>query len=64
MFLTAEKVPYSSVVGQSIMLKDEKGAVVCQLTIQLTIMNMRKDLDYETIAGDIATLICLHFNTP
>jgi hypothetical protein len=58
MFLTAKKIPYSSVVGQSIALLDEKGAVVCQLAI----MNMRKDLDYKTVAEDIATLICLHFN--
>jgi hypothetical protein len=57
MFLTAEKVPYSSVVGQSIVLKDENGVVVCQLAI----MNMRKDLDYQSVAEDIATLICMHF---
>lgn len=58
MFLTAKKAPYSSVVGQSVALLDETGAVVCQLAI----MNMRKDLDYKEVAGDIATLICLHFN--
>ena len=60
MWLSAEKVPFSSVVGQSILLKDEKGAAVCQLAI----MNMRPDLDYKSVAGDIATLICLHFNEP
>jgi uncharacterized protein YhfF len=58
MFLTARKTPYSSVVGQAVVLLDQNGAVVCQLAI----MNVRKDLDYETVAGDIASLICLHFN--
>jgi uncharacterized protein YhfF len=60
MFLTAKKVPYSSVVGQTVTLHDEKGAAVCQLAI----MNVRIDLDYKSVAEDIATLICLHFNTP
>lgn len=60
MFLTAKKVPYSSVIGQSLLLKDEHGKIVCQLSIH----SMRPELDYETTAKDIAELICLHFNTP
>ena len=58
MFLTAKKIPYSSIVGQSVALLDEKGAVVCQLAI----MNVQKGLDPKKISDDIATLICLHFN--
>ena len=59
MWLKATKVPWSSVVGQAVTLHDEAGAVVCQLAIH----NVRPGLDPKSTAEDIATLICLHFNT-
>jgi hypothetical protein len=60
MWLRAEKTPWSSVVGQGVVLIDEHGAVACQLAI----LNVRKDLDPKEFADDVATLICLHFNEP
>lgn len=58
MIISARKVPYSSTVGQAVLIVDEAGSVVCQLAI----MNVRKDLDYRSVAENVATLICLHFN--
>lgn len=54
MFLTAKKVPYSSTVGQSVLLLDEGGEAVCQLALI--------GVKSKELASDIADLICLHFN--
>ncbi len=62
MFLTAKKVPYSSTVGQSVLLLDENGRVVCQLAL-LNVNASWCGQPARELASDIAELICLHFNT-
>jgi hypothetical protein len=58
MKLTAKKVPYSSVVGQSVMLQDETGRVVCQLAILSPI----GEGDYRTVSGKYADAVCEAFD--
>lgn len=60
MFLTAKKVQYSSIVGQTVLLLDENGRSVCQLAL----LNVNESSGQTTreLASDIADLICLHFN--
>jgi hypothetical protein len=54
-----KKVPYSSVVGQSILVTDEHGTVVCQLSM----LNLPMKWDYTTMAPKIADMIVLQFNS-
>ena len=56
--LTAQKVPFSSIVGQVVTLHDPSGAVVCQLGIH----GVRMDLDYRETAEAVADALCDAFN--
>lgn len=58
MWLQAKKTAWSSQVGQGVALLDETGAVACLISIH----SVRIGLDPKEFAGDVATLICLHFN--
>lgn len=49
----AQPVPYSSVVGQGIMLTDESGAVVAQLSIMVP----NPEHDYRQIADEVTKAI-------
>lgn len=57
---TAKKVPYSSVVGQSIMVVDETGAAA----FQLAILNVRtaEGESYRIASSDIADWLCVLIN--
>lgn len=57
MKLTAKKVPFSSIVGQSVTLHDASGKVVCQLAI----LNPQGDGDYKQKAEQYADLLCSLF---
>lgn len=59
MKLTAKMVPYSSVVGQSIMIQDEiSGMVVARLSVRIP----SPALDYEETAIDVAKRVVAAFN--
>lgn len=54
---TAQKVPYSSIVGQSVTLQDESGRMVCQFAI----LNPIGDGDHKQRAEKYADLLCSLF---
>ena len=58
MKITAKKVPFSSIVGQSVVLHDEAGKVVCQLAI----LNPSGEGDYRQRAEKYADLLVSLFS--
>lgn len=57
MKLTAKKVPFSSIVGQSVTLHDASGRAVCQLAI----LNPQGDGEYKQRSEQYADLLVALF---
>jgi hypothetical protein len=59
MKITATKGAYSSVTGQSVILRDGKGVQVCQLAILNPYLG---DSDHKTVSEFYAEVICDKIN--